>query len=187
METEKEMETQNKLCEIVKNYLDGKNATNFVFKYNQLDDCRFSSLVSGLEGCTFNELHLLITVQDTCVYSECFLPVSASPEVFADVSEYFTRINHVIGHGFLILDYDNGIMKYDLRVDSTELLYDDEHLELSMRYLLELGPRIFDQIGASLAAILFGGKNGRSIKEIFEEDLAVHEDAENEDSEKVEE
>ncbi len=175
-----EMDTEKQLIEIVKNYLDGANASHTKYGCKQIGDNRFSCLVSGFEGSVFNELHILLTVKENCVVSECFLPVSAKPEVFTDVAEYFMRINHMAARGYLLLDYENGFMRYELIIDDAALLY-EAHRERAMRYLLEIGPYMFDQIGDSLTAILFGGKNGRTVKEIIEKDLADREEEENDD------
>ena len=163
-----ENETKKKLCEIIKNYLDEHHNEHHIYEYTQHENDQFVCRVSGIVGSPFVELYLNITVYDTCVVSECILPIHAAPEVYADVAEYFMRINHVLERSSLLLDYDDGIMKQNLSLDGAALLYDEEEREFAMRYLLEAGPVLFDQIGTTLTAILFGGKNGKTIKELFE-------------------
>ena len=143
--------------------------------------------MAGVQGSPFNYYHLLLTICENYVNSQCLLPVNAKPEVFADITEYFMRINHVLERSSLLLDYDDGIMKQNLSLDGAALLYDEEEREFAMRYLLEAGPMLFEQIGTTLTAILFGGKNGKTIKELFEAPMADSEEEETDNSEDAEE
>jgi hypothetical protein len=184
--TEMENETKKKLCEIIKNYLDEHHNEHHIYEYTQHENDQFVCRVSGIVGSPFVELYLNITVYDTCVVSECILPIHAAPEVYADVAEYFMRINNISTKGSLLLDYDSGVMRHEICFDSAMLLYSDEDREFAIPYLLCIGQMLLHRIGATLTAILFGGKNGKTIKELFELPFADSEEEESGDSEEEE-
>ena len=193
-ENQNENETKKKVCEIIKNYLAEHHDEHHIYEYTQHENDQFACRVSGIVGSPFVELYLNIMVYDTCIVSECKLPIHANPEVYADVTEYFMRINNITTKGALLLDYDSGIMRHEICFDNAMLLYNDEDREFAISYLLSIGSMLIHRIGATLAAILFGGKNGKTIKELFEAPIADSEeddedyyDDENADSGEAEE